>query len=124
MIARGWHYSLQIPIVCRNRKVGTRIARPGGHEREPSLADISRPPEQHNASRDPAVTDAADTARLLAGLSPHSDLAWLVERVSRTKLPWVVIPGTAITRWETRDPAGWEQVSKWLAESAVTIVRI
>jgi hypothetical protein len=63
-------------------------------------------------------------ARLLAELSPNSDLVWLVERVSQTKLPWVVVPGTAITRWETQEPADWEKVSGWLAIHGVAIVRI
>ena len=67
---------------------------------------------------------ATQTAELLAELSPNSDLAWLVERVSRTDLPWVVIPGAAITAWEGRDPAGWEKVSEWLAVRGTTIVRI
>jgi hypothetical protein len=93
---------------------------------EPIL-EISRSPEQHSDSLDslnPPASDATDAARLFAELNPHSDLIWLVERVSRAKLPWVVIPDTAITRWQARDPAGWEQVSKWLAVNAVTIVRI
>jgi hypothetical protein len=67
---------------------------------------------------------ATRTAELLAELSPNSDLVWLVERVSRTRLPWVVIPGAAITAWEGRDPAGWAKVSAWLDAGGVTIVRI
>lgn len=67
---------------------------------------------------------ATRTAELLAELSPNSDLVWLVDRVSRTKLPWVVIPGPAITAWEGRDPAGWAKVSEWLGAGGVTIVRI
>ena len=67
---------------------------------------------------------ATQTAQLLSELSPNRDLAWLVERVSQTSLPWVVVPGAAITAWEGRDPAGWEKVSEWLAARGVTIVRI
>jgi len=67
---------------------------------------------------------ATRTAQLLAELSSNSDLTWLVERVSRADLPWVVIPVTAIAAWERRDPAGWEKVSEWLAARGVTIVRI
>jgi hypothetical protein len=67
---------------------------------------------------------ATRTAELLAELSPNSDLVWLVDRVSRTRLPWVVIPSPAITAWEGRDPAGWAKVSEWLGAGGVTIVRI
>jgi hypothetical protein len=67
---------------------------------------------------------ATRTAELLAEVGPNSDLVWLIERVSRTTLPWVVIPGTAITAWGERDPAGWEKVSDWLAGRGVAIVRI
>ncbi len=45
---------------------------------------------------------ATRTAHLLAELSPNTDLIWLVERVTQTKLPWVVIPDTALTAWEAR----------------------
>jgi len=67
---------------------------------------------------------ATRTAELLAELGPNRDLVWLIERVSRTNLPWVVIPGAAITAWEERDAAGWEKVSDWLADRGVAIVRI
>lgn len=67
---------------------------------------------------------ATRKAELLAELGSNSDLVWLIERVSRTNLPWVVIPGTAVTAWGERDPAGWEQVSDWLASRGVAIVRI
>ncbi len=85
-------------------------------------------PEIHQTS-DPAAkrrsTHAATrTAELLAELGPNSDLMWLIERVARTNLPWVVIPGGAITAWGERDPAGWEKVSDWLASRGVAIVRI
>jgi hypothetical protein len=61
---------------------------------------------------------------LLAELDPTTDLARLVERVARTKLPWVVVPAAALTAWEQRDPAGWAKVSAWLAAKDVASVRI
>ena len=85
------------------------------------MAIVHRSSEQRS---DVPGRAATQTAQLLAELSPNSDLAWLVERVSQTDLPWVVIPGTAITAWEGRDPVGWEKVSEWLAGRGVTIVRI
>lgn len=66
----------------------------------------------------------SQTARLRSELGPNSDLARLVERVTQTRLPWVVVPGSAITRWEANDPAVWEKVSDWLAVHGVAIVRI
>ena len=78
----------------------------GRREKEiPIVAIVHRSSEQRS---DVPGRAATQTAQLLAELSPNSDLAWLVERVSQTDLPWVVIPGTAITAWEGRDPAGWE----------------
>jgi hypothetical protein len=87
----------------------------------PTLAIIHPSSEQRSDATGYAATQ---TAQLLSELSPNSDLAWLIERVSRTDLPWVVIPGAAIAAWEGRDPAGWEKVSEWLAVRGVTIVRI
>jgi len=78
-------------------------------------SDVSGDAPGHAATR---------TAELLAELSPNSDLVWLVDRVSRAKLPWVVIPGAAITAWEGRDPAGWAKVSEWLDAGGVTVVQI
>lgn len=46
------------------------------------------------------------TAALLAELSPNTDLAWLVERVARNTVPWVVVSATAVRAWEDRDPVG------------------
>jgi hypothetical protein len=69
-------------------------------------------------------TTSAPPAALLAQLNRSTDLAWLVERVCRNNLPWVVVPGSALTAWQQRDPAGWEKVSAWLGAKGITIVRI
>lgn len=61
---------------------------------------------------------------LLAELGANNDMVGLVERVTETRLPWVVVPSSAITKWETNDPASWEKVSGWLAVHGVAIVRI
>ena len=74
--------------------------------------------------RDPDGHAATRIAQLVAELRSNSDLVWLVDRVSRADVPWVVIPASAITAWEERDPAGWEKVSAWLAVQGITIVRI
>jgi hypothetical protein len=61
---------------------------------------------------------------LLIDLGRSSDLARLVERVTRDQLPWVVVSGAAVTAWMRRDPDGWAKVSAWLAERGVAVVRI
>lgn len=73
---------------------------------------------------DSGSTNSALPTALLAELNPGTDLAWLVERVCRNNLPWVVVPASALRAWQQRDPAGWEKVSKWLAANGITIVRI
>lgn len=65
----------------------------------------------------------AEAAALLAQLGPTTDLAALVERVVRNRLPWVVVPAAALRAWEERDPDGWAKVSAWLASNAVVVVR-
>lgn len=68
--------------------------------------------------------DSTQTAALLAELSPNTDLARLVERVSRNCLPRMVVARTALAAWEERDPLGWAKVAEWLAAKGVTIVRV
>jgi hypothetical protein len=63
-------------------------------------------------------------AALLAELSSNTDLAWLVERVIRNDLPWVVVPAAALRAWEERDPVGWAKVTAWLAANDVAVIRI
>jgi len=84
---------------------------------------VHRSSEQRSSDDVPGHA-ATQTAQLLAELSPNSDLAWLVERVSRTQLPWVGVPASALTAWKQRDPPGWAKVSAWLGVKGVTIVRI
>ena len=69
---------------------------------------------------DPAMT----STDLLIDLGPSSDLARLVERVTRDRLPWVVVSSAAVTAWMRRDPEAWAKVSAWLAERGVAVVRI
>ena len=66
----------------------------------------------------------ADAEALLAQLGPSPDLAALVERVVRNRLPWVVVPAAALRAWEERDSDGWAKVSAWLASNDVVVVRI
>jgi hypothetical protein len=64
------------------------------------------------------------TADLLADLGTRSDLARLVERVSRERVPWIVVSAAAVTGWARRDPEAWAKLSAWLAEQGVALVRI
>lgn len=74
-------------------------------------------------ARDSDVSSSAPP-ELLAELNPNTDLSWLVERVCQNYLPWVVIPQSAITAWQQRDPGGWAKVKAWLAARHVTVVPI
>ena len=65
-----------------------------------------------------------DAEALLAQLGPTTDLAALVERVVRNRLPWVVVPAAALRAWEERDSDGWAKVLAWLASNDVVVVRI
>jgi hypothetical protein len=71
----------------------------------------------------PTFGDGSDTV-LLADHELSTELAWLVERVCQTNLPWVVVAGSAVVGWQERDPVGWEKVSGWLTAKGVAIVRI
>jgi|SRR6185503_7372416 len=112
-------------MLSSHRVAGTRDARTwylSRHRKgDTSLAVVHRSSERRS---DPRGHAATRTAQLLSELSPNRDLVWLVERVSRVDLPWVVIPEAAIAAWEERDPTGWEKVSAWLAVQSITIVRI
>ena len=61
---------------------------------------------------------------LLAELNADTDLAWLVERVVRNRLPRVVVPRAAQEAWAARDPAGWKKVLAWLEVSGIAVIRI
>jgi len=78
-----------------------------------------KPPSAREGGGAPCSADA-----LLAQLKSSTDLAWLVERVVRNDLPWVVVPAAALRAWEERDPVGWAKVSAWLAANKVGVVRI
>jgi hypothetical protein len=67
-----------------------------------------------------ALTNQPD----LPDLAPDSEYASLVERVQQNGFPWVVVPATAVARWEDQDPAGWSEVSAWVAARGVAIVRV
>lgn len=84
------------------------------------MAEVSESSEQ----QDLHSMVASHTAMLRSEIGGNEDLIRLVERVTRTRLPWVVVPGSAITRWRMDDPTGWEKVSEWLAAHGIAIVRI
>jgi hypothetical protein len=69
-------------------------------------------------------TEPSPVDVLLADLKTNTDLAWLVERVARNNLPWVVVPAKALDAWAERDPVGWSNVSDWLAAKGVAIIRL
>ena len=64
-------------------------------------------------------------AELLNDLrTSRSDLARLVEAVVRDRLPYVVVPLTAIRCWERREPQHWAKVAGWLASRNVKLVEV
>lgn len=60
-------------------------------------------------------------ADLLAALSPDTDLPGLVERVHRDNLRVVVVRPATLAAWQSRDAAGWAQVSAWLTAQGVAV---
>lgn len=64
------------------------------------------------------------TQEVLATLTPCTDLVRVVERVSRAKLPYVVVTAAAEAAWAAKDPAGWARVREWLAAQRAQIVRV
>ena len=87
---------------------------------EEIMSAIQGPPEPRS---DTGAATLAVPAALLAELNPNTDLAWLVERVARNNLPWVVVSVAAVEAWEDRDPLGWAKVSAWLAANGVPVIR-
>lgn len=68
--------------------------------------------------------DLMTAEELLTQLTPDSDLARLVRRISQDHLTWVIVPNSGIVAWELQDPAGWARVSEWLVLHDVSVVRV
>ena len=63
-------------------------------------------------------------ALLLELRDSRTDLARLVEAVSRDQFTMLVVPQQSVEAWERREPATWRKVSGWLAERGVPIHRV
>jgi hypothetical protein len=63
-------------------------------------------------------------ALLLELRSSRTDLARLVEAVSRDQFTKLVVPQQSVDAWERREPETWRKVSTWLAERRVPVHRI
>jgi hypothetical protein len=63
-------------------------------------------------------------ALLLELRSSRTDLARLVEAVSRDQFTKLVVPQQSVDAWERREPEAWRKVSAWLAERGVPVYRI
>jgi hypothetical protein len=63
-------------------------------------------------------------ALLLELRSSRTDLARLVEAVSRDQFTKLVVPQQSVDAWERREPETWRKVSAWLAERGVPVHRI
>ena len=54
----------------------------------------------------------------------QSSLARLVERVSLTSNPFLVVSPEAIARWTEIEPANWAMVQAWLRQHGVALIVI
>ncbi len=61
---------------------------------------------------------------LLELRSSRTDLARLIEAVSRDQFTKLVVPQQSVDAWERREPETWRKVSAWLAERGVPVHRI
>jgi hypothetical protein len=56
--------------------------------------------------------------------SSRTDLARLVEAVSRDQFTQLVVPRRSIEAWERREPETWSKVRAWLAARDVSILTV
>lgn len=61
---------------------------------------------------------------LLELRSSRTDLARLIEAVSRDQFTKLVVPQQSVDAWERREPETWRKVSVWLAERGVPVHHI
>jgi len=61
---------------------------------------------------------------LLELRNSRTDLARLVEAVSRDQFAQLVVPQQSVDAWERREPESWRKVSGWLAKRGVPIHRV
>lgn len=53
----------------------------------------------------------------------RTDLARLVEAVSRDRFTQLVVPRRSVEAWQRREPETWRKVSAWLAAQGVSILQ-
>ena len=70
------------------------------------------------------MTGVTAEALLLDLRSSRTDLARLVEAVSRDQFTKLVVPQQSVDAWERRESETWLKVSTWLAEQGVPVHRI
>jgi predicted PhzF superfamily epimerase YddE/YHI9 len=89
-------------------------------DRASRAASVDRSNRSRYAPR-PAMT----TEELLAELrSSPTDLARVVEAVSSSGLPYVLIPIAALKGWQERDPDAWRKVEAWLIARGKNVVEV
>ncbi len=71
----------------------------------------------------PPASGITAEALLLELRTSRTDLARLVEAVSRDQFTQLVVPQQSVDAWERREPETWRKVSGWLAERGVPILR-
>jgi hypothetical protein len=69
-------------------------------------------------------TQEASLKRNEHRLASQTDLARLVERVSREQLSCVIVGTSAVIAWQRREPEAWTKVRAWLVERGVGVVEV
>jgi len=65
------------------------------------------------------------TEELLVELrSLPTDLARVVEAVSSSGRPYVLVPMAALKGWQERDPDAWRKVEAWLIARGTNVVEV
>jgi len=65
------------------------------------------------------------TEELLVELrSSPTDLARVVEAVSSSRRPYVLVPMAALKGWQERDPDAWRKVEAWLIARGTNVVEV
>lgn len=84
---------------------------------------MSQGPPSGGASSE-AEGDRATDVLLTELRMSRSDLAHLVEVVSRERRQYVAVSAQAVQAWEAREPQAWATVRAWLTNRGVRVVTI
>ena len=72
----------------------------------------------------PAAADVAAADLLLELQRSRTDLARLVEAVSRDQFTQLVVSRQSAEAWERREPETWAKVRAWLTARGISILHV